>query len=59
LRADPLGTLARVQLARTYAKARDVANARAAYQDFFQLTKDADAGLPLSVEARNEFARLK
>jgi tetratricopeptide (TPR) repeat protein len=59
LRADPLGALARVQLARTYAKARDVANARAAYQDFFQLTKDADAGLPLSVEARNEFARLK
>jgi serine/threonine protein kinase/TolA-binding protein len=59
LLGDSLGALARVQLARAYAKAGDVSNARATYESFFELTQDADAGLPLSLQARQEFARLK
>jgi len=59
LLADSLGALARVELARAFAKAGDVTNARASYESFFNLTKDADAGLPLSLQARQEFARLK
>jgi len=59
LLADPMGALAHVQLARAYTAAGDLANARASYESFFALTKDADPGLPLSIQARNEFARLK
>lgn len=58
LLADSIGALARVELARAYVQAGDVANARAAYESFFELTKDADAGLPLSVQARAELTRL-
>jgi len=58
LMADPLGALARVELVRAYARAGDTANARASYESFFELTKDADAGLPLALQARQELARL-
>jgi hypothetical protein len=57
--ADPLTALARVQLARAYAKAGDLQHARAVYESFFALTKTADAGLPLAIEARREFSLLK
>ena len=42
LLADPVGALARVQLARAYAAAGDLTNARASYESFFELTRDAD-----------------
>jgi Flp pilus assembly protein TadD len=59
LLADPLGALARMQLGRGYAKAGDLQNARTAYESFFALTTNADAGLPLAAEARREFSLLK
>ena len=59
LLADPLGALARVQLGRAYAKAGDNQSARAAYESFFELTKNADARLLLATEARREFSQLK
>jgi len=39
--ADPLGALARLRLARTYALQDDTAKAKTAYQDFLTLWKDA------------------
>jgi hypothetical protein len=36
--------------------AGDKANAKAAYQEFFQEWKDADAGLPVMTQAKKEYA---
>jgi serine/threonine protein kinase/Flp pilus assembly protein TadD len=55
----PLGALARLGLARGYAMAGDAAKARVAYTDFFGLWKDADPDIPILVEARAEYAKLK
>jgi tetratricopeptide (TPR) repeat protein len=55
---SPLGPVSKIWLARALAKAGDTAGARAAYQDAFGLWKDADADLPLLVEARKEYAAL-
>jgi serine/threonine protein kinase/tetratricopeptide (TPR) repeat protein len=52
------GALARVGLARAYALAGETAKARAAYQDFFILWKDADADLPVLKQAIPAFAQL-
>ena len=51
--------LARLGLARAYALAGDAAKARAAYQDFFALWKDADSDIPALREARTEYAKLE
>ena len=53
------GTVAQVWLARAHAKAGDTASARRTYQDVFAAWKDADADLPLLVEAKAEYAALK
>jgi len=50
--------LARLGLARAYALQRQNANARSAYQDFFNLWKDADPDIPLLKQAKAEFAKL-
>jgi tetratricopeptide (TPR) repeat protein len=55
----PLGALARVGLARAYVLQGDTAKARAAYQDFFTLWKDADPDIPILKQAKAEFAKLK
>ena len=55
----PWGALARLQLARAYAMQGDTAKAKAAYQDFLSLWKDADPDLPILKEAKSEFAPLK
>ena len=60
----PWGALARLGLARAYAldAAKDPAvrdKARAAYQDFLTLWKDADPGLPTLVQAKAEYAKLR
>jgi len=47
-----------VGLARAYALAGETAKARAAYQDFFILWKDADADLPVLKQAITAFAQL-
>jgi eukaryotic-like serine/threonine-protein kinase len=51
--------LARVGLARAYAKGGDTGKARTAYQDFFAAWKDADPDLPILIAARQEYAALK
>ena len=43
----PWGALARLGLARAYAMAGNTAKARAAYQDFLTLWKDADPDIPV------------
>ena len=55
----PWGALARLGLARAYAMQGDTAKARAAYQDFLTLWKDADPDIPILKEAKAEYARLK
>jgi serine/threonine protein kinase/tetratricopeptide (TPR) repeat protein len=54
----PLGALARLQLARAYAAAGDNVKAKAAYQDFFSLWKDADPDIPILKEAHATAAKL-
>ena len=55
----PWGALARLGLARAYAMQGDMAKARAAYQDFLTLWKDADPDVPVLKEAKAEYAKLK
>ena len=54
-----LGALARLELARANAVQGDIAKARAAYQDFFTLWKDADPDIPILKEAKAEYAKLQ
>ena len=54
----PWGALARLGLARAYAFEGDTAKARAAYQDFLGLWKDADPDIPILKEAKAEYAKL-
>ncbi len=54
----PLGALAHLQLGRAYSMAGDNAKAKAAYQDFLSLWKDADPDIPILKEAKAEFAKL-
>jgi eukaryotic-like serine/threonine-protein kinase len=53
------GSLAHLQLGRAYVISGDPAKAKAAYQDFFALWKDADADLPILNEAKAEYAKLQ
>jgi len=55
----PWGALARLGLARAYALQGDTAKARAAYQDFLTLWKDADRDIPILKEAKAEYAKLQ
>ena len=54
-----VGPLAHLQLGRAYAMAGDESKARAAYQDFFALWKDADADIPILKQAKAEYAKFK
>ncbi len=51
--------LARLNLARAYTLQGDTPKARAAYQDFFALWKDADPDIPVLIAAKAEYAKLK
>jgi tetratricopeptide (TPR) repeat protein len=53
------GSLAHLQLGRAYAMAGDTAKAKAAYQDFFTLWKDADPDIPVLKQAKAEYTRLR
>jgi hypothetical protein len=55
----PWGALARLGLARAYATEGNTAKARAAYQDFLTLWKDADPDIPILQQAKAEYAKLK
>ena len=54
-----LGSLARLQLARAYATQGDTGKAKAAYQEFLGIWKDADPDVPVLAEAKAEYAKLK
>ncbi len=56
--ADPIGALAHLQLGRAFALSGDTTKAKAAYQDFLGLWKDADAGIPILKSAQAEYSRL-
>jgi tetratricopeptide (TPR) repeat protein/predicted Ser/Thr protein kinase len=55
----PWGALARLHLARAHVLQGDTAKARAAYQDFLGLWKDADQDVPVLKQAQQEHARLR
>ena len=55
---EPIGALAHLGLARAYALQSDNAQARAAYQDFLTLWKDADPDIPVLKHAQAEYLRL-
>ena len=55
---DPMGALARLQLARAYALSGDTVKAKSAYSDLVTLWKNADPDIPVLKEARAEYARL-
>jgi eukaryotic-like serine/threonine-protein kinase len=57
--SDPVGLLARLQLARALSLASDRAGARTAYRDFLTLWKDADPDIPIRQSARAEYAGLR
>jgi DNA-binding winged helix-turn-helix (wHTH) protein/tetratricopeptide (TPR) repeat protein len=57
--SSPIGALAHLGLARSYALEGDTTKAGAAYRDFLTLWKDADAEIPILIAAKTEFANLK
>ena len=54
-----IGALARLQLGRAYAMSSDSAKAKIAYQDFLTLWKDADPDIPILMQAKAEYAKLR
>ena len=56
---SPIGALAHLQLGRAYAMEGDTAKAKAAYQDFLTLWKDADPDIPMLKQAKAEYAKLQ
>jgi eukaryotic-like serine/threonine-protein kinase len=54
----PIGPLAHLGLARAYFLQGDTAKARAAYQNFLALWKDADSDIPILKQAKREYAKL-
>jgi eukaryotic-like serine/threonine-protein kinase len=55
----PSGALAHLQLGRAYNLSGDETKAKAAYQDFLTLWKDADPDIPILQQAKQEYARLQ
>jgi eukaryotic-like serine/threonine-protein kinase len=55
--SDPIGALAHLQLGRTFARSGDMTKAKAAYQEFLELWKDADPEVPILRQARAEYAK--
>jgi len=54
---DPIGPMARLQLARALSASGDRAKSVAAYKDLLMLWKDADPDIPVVQEARAESTR--
>ncbi len=53
------GGLARLGLARAYTMQGNTAKAKAAYQDFLTLWKDADSDIPILSQAKADYAKLQ
>jgi eukaryotic-like serine/threonine-protein kinase len=56
---EPIGALAHLQIGRAYAIQGDAAKAKAEYQDFLTLWKDADPDIPILKQAKMESAKLQ
>ena len=56
---EHIGALAYLQIGRAYAMQGDTAKAKAAYQDFLTLWKDADPDIPILIAAKAEYAKLQ
>jgi serine/threonine protein kinase/Flp pilus assembly protein TadD len=56
---SPIGALAHLQVGRAYAMQGDTVKAKAAYQDFLTLWKDADPDIPIFIAAKAEYSKLK
>ena len=56
---SPIAALAHLQMGRAYVLQGDIAKARAAYQDFLTLWKDADPDIPILKQAKAEYAKLQ
>jgi tetratricopeptide (TPR) repeat protein len=56
---EPIGALAHLGLARAYVLQGDSAKARASYNDFLTLWKDADPDIPIFIAAKSENAKLQ
>ena len=54
-----IGALAHLQIGRAYAMQGDTARAKAAYEDFLTLWKDADPDIPIFIAAKSEYAKLQ
>jgi len=59
VRTDPIGVLAHLQLGRVFVLSGDRIKAKAAYETFLALWKDADADIPVLKRAKAEYARLQ
>ena len=57
--ADPIGALAHVQLGRVFVLSGEKIKAKAAYQDFLTLWKDADPDIPILRQANAEYAKVQ
>jgi eukaryotic-like serine/threonine-protein kinase len=55
----PIEVLAHLGLARAYAMQGDTTKAKAAYQDFLTIWKDADPDIPILKGAKAEYAKLQ
>ena len=55
---DPIGVLAHLQLGRVFDSSGDKAKAKAAYEAFLALWKDADPDVPILKRAKAEYGRL-
>jgi predicted Zn-dependent protease len=56
---EPIGALAHLGLGRAFAMSGDSAKAKAAYQDFLSLWKDADPDIPILKQAKAEYAKIQ
>jgi len=56
---ETIGALARIGLARAYVLQGETAKARAAFEEFLALWKDADSDIPILREAEAEYAKLQ
>jgi len=56
---DPAGARARLEKARSLARAGNLSAARTAYEDFLGLWRDADLDVPILVQAKADYAKLQ
>jgi eukaryotic-like serine/threonine-protein kinase len=56
---QPIGSLAHLGLGRAYVLSGENIKARAAYQNFLMLWKDADPDIPILIAAKSEYAKLQ